>query len=114
MDDKLFKRLVESMDQMNEITRGEQVPSREFYVDASQVKEIRKITGLSQADFCRLIDVQVSTLRNWEQGRREPTGPARALFRAIKNDPENVLMALADNLLPSNFKKNLKQKHLHA
>ncbi len=52
------------MDQMNEITRGEQAPSREFHVDASQVKEIQKITGLSQADFCHLIDVQVSALRN--------------------------------------------------
>ena len=64
MDNKLFKRLVDSMDQMNEITRGEQAPSREFHVDASQVKEIQKITGLSQADFCHLIDVQVSALRN--------------------------------------------------
>ncbi len=36
MDNKLFKRLVDSMDQMNEITRGKQVPSREFYVDASR------------------------------------------------------------------------------
>lgn len=95
MDDKLFKRLVESMTQMDEIVRGERAPSREFVVDASQVKEIRKLTGLSQAEFCKLIDIQVGTLRNWEQGRREPTGPARALLKAIKNDPKHVLLALA-------------------
>ncbi len=37
----------------------------------------------------------MGTLRNWEQGRREPTGPAKALLRAIKNDPVHVLTALA-------------------
>jgi putative transcriptional regulator len=39
--------------------------------------------------------VDVGTLRNWEQGRREPTGPAKALLTAIERDPENVLKALA-------------------
>ena len=78
-----------------EIRRGERQPSREFAVDALQVKEIRKATGLSQARFARMIDVQLGTLRNWEQGRREPTGPAKALLRAIHNDPEHVLRALA-------------------
>ena len=97
MDKKLFDRLLESVTQMNEIIEGERVPSREFTVNAAEVKAIRKITGLSQVDFCQLIDVQVSTLRNWEQGRREPTGPARALLRAIKNDPQHVLCALASN-----------------
>lgn len=70
-------------------------PSREFHVDAATVKEIRAITHLSQPKFARLHDVDVGTLRNWEQGRREPTGPAKALLRAIKNDPAAVLKALA-------------------
>ncbi len=95
VDTKLFERLVESMTQMNEITTGERAPSREFTVDALHVKEIRKITGLTQTKFCDLIDVNLGTLRNWEQGRREPTGPARALLRAIYKDPVHVLTALA-------------------
>ena len=95
MDTKLFDRLVESMTQMNEIIDGERAPSREYLIDAVHVKEIRKITGLTQEKFCRLIDVKMGTLRNWEQGRREPTGPAKALLRAIKNDPKHVLTALA-------------------
>jgi putative transcriptional regulator len=95
MDNNLFDRLVESMTQMNEILDGERVPSREFVVDPMQVKDIRKATGLTQNKFCKLIDVKLGTLRNWEQGRREPTGPAKALLRAIKNDPEHVLVALA-------------------
>ncbi len=92
---KLFKRLVDSMGQMDEIVRGVRAPSREFYVDAAKVKEIRAITGLSQPKFAKLLHVDVGTLRNWEQGRREPTGPARALLRAIKNNPQAVLKALA-------------------
>ena len=95
MDKKLFKRLVESMGQMDEIARGVRAPSREFYVDAEKVKEIRAMTGLSQPQFAKLLHVDVGTLRNWEQGRREPTGPAKALLRAIKTDPKAVLKALA-------------------
>ncbi len=95
MDNKLFDRLVESMTQMNEIIDGERAPSREFVVDALHVKEIRKKTGLTQTKFCHLIDVNLGTLRNWEQGRREPTGPAKALLRAISRDPRHVLAALA-------------------
>ena len=55
------------------------------------MKEIRAITGLTQAKFARLLDVDVGTLRNWEQG----PAPATALLRAIKRDPKSVLKALA-------------------
>lgn len=95
MDKELFDKLTESMTQMNEIIHGERTPSREFVVDAVAVKEIRRATGLSQKVFCELIDVNLGTLRNWEQGRREPTGPAKALLKAIANDPEHVLKALS-------------------
>ena len=95
MEKKLFKRLVESMEQMDEIVRGGRAPSREFYIDAAKVKEIRAMTGLSQPRFAKLLHVDVGTLRNWEQGRREPTGPAKALLRAIQADPKAVLKALA-------------------
>ncbi|MFZ3280869.1 helix-turn-helix domain-containing protein [Pseudomonas sp.] len=93
---KFFDELMESVQEMDEILRGERKPSREFYVDALQVKEIRKATGMTQAKFAALIDVQLGTLRNWEQGRRVPTGPAKALLKAIYNDPVHVLNALAD------------------
>ena len=63
-------------------------------VNALTVKQLRGWTQLSQPEFARLLSVELSTLRNWEQGRREPTGPARALLRAICNDPEHVLRAL--------------------
>ena len=95
MDKRLFKRLASSVGQMDEIVRGERKPARAFSVDAVMVKEIRAATDLSQARFARLIQVGVGTLRNWEQGRRQPTGPAKALLRAIQNDPEAVIKALA-------------------
>lgn len=96
MNKKLFQQLAESMTQMNEMLSGERVPSREFVVDALHIKEIRKKTGLTQKKFCHVIDVNLGTLRNWEQGRRAPTGPARALLRAINNDPKHVLSALSE------------------
>jgi len=95
MDKTLFAQLAESMQQMGEITRGERAPSREFHVDSVRVKEVRAVTGPSQAKFAKIIDVQVGTLRTWDQGRREPTGPARVLLRAIKNDPRHVLESLS-------------------
>lgn len=89
-----FEELMQSVQQMDTIHRGERPPSREFIVDAMSVKEIRKATGLSQVRFAQMIDVQIATLRNWEQGRRVPTGPAKALLRAIRNDPIHVIGAL--------------------
>lgn len=89
-----FDELLESVQQMDDIVKGERAPSREFHVDATQVKEIREATGLTQVQFAQRIGIEVATLRNWEQGRREPTGPAKALLTAIKNDPKHVLQAL--------------------
>lgn len=89
------------MEQMGEITRGERAPSREFHIDAVQVKGVRAATGLSQDKFAKVIDVRVSALRNWEQGRRVPTGPAKALLRAIRNDPKHVIKAFACGRLMS-------------
>jgi len=63
--------------------------------DAVDVREVRALTGLSQAKFAELLGIELATLRNWEQGRRVPTGPARALLRAIRNNPVAVVKALA-------------------
>jgi len=95
MDKKLFSELVESMTEAGEIARGERAPSREFRIKETDVKRIRKASGLSQAKFARLIHVEIGTLRNWEQGRRTPTGPAQVLLRAIERDPRAVLRAIA-------------------
>ncbi len=81
--------------QADEILSGARAPSREFHVDATSIKALRASLELSQAKFAALLSVDLGTLRNWEQGRRDPTGPAKALLRAIRNDPKGVLSALA-------------------
>lgn len=91
---RFFEQLFESVVQADEILHGKRQPSRQFRVDAARVKSIRSMTGLSQAKFARLLGVPLGTLRNWEHGKREPTGPARALLRAIEKDPRHVLKAL--------------------
>ena len=58
------------------------------------VAAIRAVTGLSQNDFADACGISVHTLRNWEQGRRGPQGPARALLLAIARDPAAVIRAL--------------------
>ncbi len=64
--------------------------------EAVDVKAIRKKTGLSQAKFANMFHILVGTLRNWEQGRRRPEGPAMALLHIIDKEPEAVLRALSD------------------
>ncbi len=60
------------------------------------VAEIRKRTGLSQAEFSRQIGVSIGTLRNWEQRRRKPEGPARILLAMIARDPKIVEKTLIE------------------
>jgi putative transcriptional regulator len=62
--------------------------------DTLDVAAVRKKTGLSQAAFARRIGVQVSTIRNWEQGRRSPQGPARILLALLDRNPRIVEEAL--------------------
>lgn len=62
--------------------------------DSIDVRAVRSLTGLSQAKFAELLGIELATLRNWEQGRRQPTGPAQALLRAIRNSPIEVVKAL--------------------
>jgi putative transcriptional regulator len=60
----------------------------------TDVKAVRAKLGASQSEFALLIGVSVATLRNWEQGRRTPDGPALALLRVAAKNPEAVAEAL--------------------
>lgn len=96
MDKNLFAELMGSVAEADEILKGQRSPSRETHINPVEVREIRQATGLSQQKFAHMIQVEVSTLRNWEQGRRDPTGPAKALLRVIKKNPKDTLRALAE------------------
>lgn len=87
----VFEQLLARAQRAGEFTHGR---PRAMAINAMTIKKLRGSTRLSQPEFAVLLGVELSTLRNWEQGRREPTGPARALLRAISNDPEHVIRAL--------------------
>ena len=57
-------------------------------------RRVRRRLGLTQVEFARRIDVPHETIRNWEQGKRGPTGAARALLRILDKAPETALRVL--------------------
>jgi putative transcriptional regulator len=59
-----------------------------------RVLGIRAAMGLTQRQFANLVGVSVDTLQNWEQGRRQPSGPSAILLRVLEVDPGSVLKAL--------------------
>jgi len=62
---------------------------------AAYTRRVRRRTGLTQAAFAARIGVPLDTLRNWEQGKRLPAGPAKALLKILDRAPEAALSALA-------------------
>jgi putative transcriptional regulator len=94
MKDKDFQKLLESVKQAGEIARGQRKPSRIAKFIAPNIKAIRRDLAVSQGQFARMIGVSVTTLQNWEQGRRQPHGPARALLKVASRNPRAVLEAL--------------------
>ncbi len=89
-----FDNLVDSIKQAGKIKRGEMRPSRTFEFDPVDIKKIRLGLNKSQSEFAMMIGVSVSTLQNWEQGRRRPEGPARALLKIAAEKPQSVIEAL--------------------
>ena len=94
MKDDAFNELLSSVREAGAIRRGERQPSREFVFKVDDVRLVRARLGLSQSEFALMIGISVATLRNWEQGRRTPDGPARALLRVAAANPDAVKLAL--------------------
>ncbi len=94
MKAEAFAELLTSVRQAGAIRRGERKPSRTTTFRPAAVKRLRADLGQSQAEFALMIGVSVATLRNWEQGRRTPDGPALALLQVAAHDPEAVVTAL--------------------
>ncbi|MBS0509986.1 MAG: helix-turn-helix domain-containing protein [Proteobacteria bacterium] len=61
---------------------------------AKFARRVRRRLGLSQAELSERIDVPLETIRNWEQGKRRPTGAAKALLKVLDKAPEAALAAL--------------------
>jgi len=96
MKNELFKELLESVKQGSAIIKGTVKPLRTFEFPESEVRKIREQYGLSQDKFATLMGISVATLRNWEQGRRKPGGPARVLLRVAATHPDALLDIVAN------------------
>ena len=64
------------------------------FLDAAYARNVRGQTGLTQTAFAARIGVPVETVRNWEQGKRSPRGPARALLKVIEEAPDAAFAVL--------------------
>jgi len=89
-----FEKLVASIKEAGEIKAGRKAPSRVYEIKPPEIKLVRENLNVSQNEFALMIGVSVRTLQNWEQGRRQPEGPAKALLRIAAKNPSAVLEAL--------------------
>jgi len=94
MKDTAFQELLTSIRQAGKIRQGMLKPARAATFRPADVKIVRGKLKASQAEFALMIGVSVATLRNWEQGRRKPDGPALALLRVASRNPRAVAEAL--------------------
>ena len=94
-----FDLLLESVREAGRIRKGLAKPARTFEFHATpsvDIKKVRRKLKVSQCDFSRMIGVSVNTLQNWEQGRHQPDGPARALLIVAAKNPTVVYEALCN------------------
>jgi len=94
MNNNDFNDLVDSINQAGKIKTGNLKPGRIFHFNPIDIKKIRENLHKSQTEFAFMIGISVGTLRNWEQGRRYPEGPARALLKIAASNPEVFEKAL--------------------
>ncbi len=94
MEKELFDDLVQSLQEAKEIKQGSAKPSRKFTIHTPDAKKVREKVGLSQRDFAELVGVSIDTIQNWEQRRRNPSGPAAALLRIVDSAPDIAYKAI--------------------
>lgn len=95
MNKEMFNELLESIEQAGEIKKGQAKASRTFKIEEPDVVSIREKYGMTQQEFSSLLGISVGTLRNWEQGRRKPQGPAKVLLRIAQKRPKAILESLS-------------------
>lgn len=96
MKKELFDELLESIHEAGAIARGELEPASITTFPAVEMRAIRQNFGATQLEFSRMIGVSLATLRNWEQGRRMPQGPARMLLLVVAKHPQVVRRVIAE------------------
>ena len=113
MRDQLFQELLQSVQEGGAILRGEKKASRTFEYAEEDVRSLRERYGLSQPKFAALMGISVATLRNWEQGRRQPEGSARVLLRVVARHPSAVLDVVGLSARRPNKRLKRTARHPH-
>ena len=96
MTKKAFNAIRDGLEDAIAFAEGDKAKGRARKVKIAQVDvaALRRKLKLTQKQFAKIFGVSLATLRNWEQGRRKPEGPAMVLLNVIKREPEAVLRAL--------------------
>jgi putative transcriptional regulator len=94
MKDELFDELLASVKEGGRILQKEKEATRTFSYNRLDIKHIREKHNLTQEQFAVMLGISVRTLRNWEQGRRVPEGPAMVLLRVADKNPKVILDAV--------------------
>jgi putative transcriptional regulator len=93
-DDDIARQIADDPDtapDMSDAPPGDFTVRRRF----PEVRALRRRLGLTQEQFANRFGVNIWTLRDWENHRREPDGPAQTLLKVIDRDPEAVRLAVA-------------------
>jgi putative transcriptional regulator len=88
MKKKAFEELLSSVREGGAILQGKVPPERSHVMEGPDIKRIRDNYSLTQGAFATMLGISVATLRNWEQGRRSPDGPARVLLQVASRHPD--------------------------
>jgi putative transcriptional regulator len=91
---EIFDELIESINEATDIMKGAKKPSRIFELNPIDIRNIRLKYNLTQDKFASNLGISLGTLKNWEQGRRNPTGPAYKLLKIAEKHPEIVFQNL--------------------
>ncbi|HEY5209749.1 MAG TPA: NadS family protein [Stellaceae bacterium] len=87
---KFGKALVGSLTEALAHAEGKTAPARVHVVDVPDVRAIREHLHMSQQEFSQTYRIPLATLKNWEQGRRQPDAPAAAYLHAIAKRPREI------------------------
>jgi putative transcriptional regulator len=93
MNDELFAELCDSIREAGAYLRGEPADVRVTFAGEPDPRAIRERLGITQERFAEMLCISLKTLRNWEQGRRHPSGPAMRLLQIVDKHPEILLAA---------------------
>ena len=92
---KFSKDLIKSLSEAADHAEGRASSARVHVVEVPDVRAIRRQLRMSQQEFARVYRIPLATLKNWEQGRRQPDAPAAAYLQVIAKRPREAREALA-------------------